>query len=143
MLVDELSKIVSVEIKESPIVDETQPDRKTGATRFQVWVAGGYELVDTYEYKQMVCVSRDSDGGVNQNDIEGLFDIKWAGSNYRDGDSVKELADFQMDSRLIGGELQGLLAMRDGNNSQYFHGKCPVGGVEQKTDGTVVVTVTP
>ncbi len=47
VLVDELSKIISVETKETPIVDETQPDRDTGATRFQIWVAGAYELVDT------------------------------------------------------------------------------------------------
>ncbi|WP_024866253.1 flagellar hook-associated protein FlgK [Butyrivibrio sp. FCS014] len=141
MLVDDLSKIVSVETKESPIIDETQPDRNTGATRFQVWVAGGYELVDTYEFKQMICVSRAEGAPTNQNDINGLFDIKWAGSNYRDGDNVAELANFSLDSKLIGGELQGLLALRDGNNNQYFHGKCPAGGVEQKTDGTVVVTV--
>ncbi|MBO4456414.1 MAG: hypothetical protein J5802_01700 [Butyrivibrio sp.] len=123
VLIDDLSKLVSVETKETAIVDETQPDRNTGATRFQVWVAGGYELVDTYEYRKMVCVSRDADGSMNQNDIEGLYDIKWGSASYKDGDNIAELADFALDSRLIGGELQGLLAVRDGNNGQYFSGK--------------------
>ncbi len=141
MLVDELSKLISVETKETPIVDESQPDRDTGATRFQIWVGNAYQLVDTYEYKKLICVSRDDDGAVNQNDVKGLFDIKVAGGSYKDGDNIDELSDFALDSRLIGGELQGLLAMRDGNNSQYFHGKTPMGGVERLRDGTVYVTV--
>ncbi|RKM60665.1 hypothetical protein D6855_06595 [Butyrivibrio sp. CB08] len=148
VLIDDLSKIISVEVKETPIVDETQPDRETGATRYQVWVGSAYELVDTYEYKQMVCVSRADDGSVNQNDVKGLFDIKWGGSNYKDGDDVSELADFALDSQLIGGELQGLLAMRDGNNYQYFHGvsqvtdgKAGTEGVKVHDDGTVTMSV--
>jgi flagellar hook-associated protein 1 FlgK len=123
MLVDDLSKIISVEVKESPIVDESQPDRDTGATRYQIWVGGSYELVDTYEYRQMICVSRSDDGATGQNDVKGLFDIKWGTGNYKDGDDISELSYFELDSKLIGGELQGLLAIRDGNNNQYFHGK--------------------
>ena len=123
VLIDDLSKMISVEIKETPVVDENDPDRITGATRYQVWVAGAYQLVDTYEYRKMICVARDDDGGNNQNDIDGLYDIKWGYGSYKDGDNTNELADFALDSQLIGGELQGLLAMRDGNNGEYFHGK--------------------
>ena len=141
LLVDDLSKMVSVEVKESPIIDETQPDRDTGATRYQVWVAGGYELVDCYEFKKMICVSRDDDGSTGQNDVKGLFDIKWGNGNYKDGDNISELSDFALDSQLIGGELQGLLAMRDGNNGQYFHGNVPNDGVRQTPDGKVRVVV--
>ena len=141
MLVDDLSKIISVEVKETPIVDETQPDRDTGATRYQIWVGGSYELVDTYEYRQMICVSRADDGATGQNDVKGLFDIKWGTANYKDGDNVNELSDFALDSQLIGGELQGLLAMRDGNNAHYFHGKAPEDGVIQRADGSVLVNV--
>ncbi|SFU66386.1 flagellar hook-associated protein FlgK [Butyrivibrio sp. M55] len=124
VLIDDLSKMISVEVKETAIVDDTQPDRETGATRYQVWVAGGYELVDTYDFRQMVCVSRPSDGATNQNDIDGLYDIKWGSASYKDGDNIAELSDFAIDSMLIGGELQGLLAVRDGNNGQYFNGDC-------------------
>ena len=132
VLVDELSKMIAVETKETPVVDENNPDRVTGATRYQIWVAGGYELVDTYEFRKMICVARDEDGSTGQNDVKGLFDIKWGMASYKDGDDIKELADFSIDSQLIGGELQGLLAMRDGNNYQYFHGK----GTEVDTEGT-------
>ncbi|MCR5403858.1 MAG: flagellar basal body protein [Butyrivibrio sp.] len=141
VLVDDLSKIINVETKETPIIDETQPDRVTGATRFQVWVGTNYELVDTYEYKKMICVARDEDGSKGQNDVQGLYDIKWGNSSFSDGDNVKELSDFALDSMLIGGELQGLLAIRDGNNSEYFHGKTPNDGVTRKSDGSVVVKV--
>ena len=148
VLIDDLSKIISVETRETPIVDESQPDRETGATRFQIWVGSANELVDTYEYKQMICVSRDDDGAVNQNDVKGLFDIKWGTASYKDGDNINELADFALDSQLIGGELQGLLAIRDGNNYQYFHGKSQVTdpkagttGVVQHDDGSVTMSV--
>ena len=126
MLVDELSKMISVETKETPVVDENNPDRVTGATRYQIWVAGAYELVDTYEYRKLIPVARDEDGAVNQNDVSGLYELKWGSGNYKDGDNVKELSDFAIESRIIGGELQGLLAMRDGNNNHYFNGRCTV-----------------
>ncbi len=122
-MVDELSKMVSIETKETPVIDENNPSRVTGATRYQIWIAGSYELVDTYDFRKMICVARDEDGSTDQNDIQGLFDIKWGYGSYKDGDNVNELSDFTLDSQLIGGELQGLLAMRDGNNGQYFHGK--------------------
>jgi flagellar hook-associated protein 1 FlgK len=138
VLVDELSKIVAVETREDPIVDETQPDRDTGATRFQIWVAGAYQLVDTYEYKKLIPVSREDDGSTNQNDIKGLVDLKWGSSQYKDGDNVRELADFGLDSMLIGGELQGLLAIRDGNNGAYFHGTTTKNSGDPEKDGVVV-----
>ncbi len=139
VMIDELSKMISVETKETEIIDERDPDRMTGATRFQIWVAGGYELVDTYEYRKMICVAREDDGSTDQNDIKGLYDIKWGMGSYKDGDNVSELADFNLDSQLIGGQLQGLLALRDGNNSQYFHGKDTE--VIALSDGSYAVTV--
>ena len=93
-MIDELSKLISVETKETPIVDENNPSRITGATRYQIWVAGSYELLDTYEYRKMICVARDEDGGTGQNDVGGLFDIKWGYGSYKDGDNVNELSDF-------------------------------------------------
>jgi flagellar hook-associated protein 1 FlgK len=138
-LVDDLSKLINVETKETPVVDERDPNRVTGATRYEIWVGGSYQLVDTYEYRKMICVARDSDGGTNQNDIDGLYDIKWGYGSYKDGDNVSELADFALDSQLIGGELQGLLAMRDGNNGEYFHGKSSE--IIKRDNGTLEVRV--
>lgn len=139
VLIDELSKYVDVETKETEVVDENDPDRETGATRFQIFIAGGQELVDTYEYKQLVCVARDSDSKVNQTDITGLYDIMWANSKYKEGDDLSFLSDFKMDNQLIGGELQGLIEMRDGNNGSYFNGD--VTTTKKNSDGTVTMSV--
>jgi flagellar hook-associated protein 1 FlgK len=138
-LVDDLSKMISVETRETAVVDENDPNRITGATRYQIWVAGSYQLVDTYEYRKMICVARDGEGGTNQNDIDGLYDIKWGYGSYKEGDNVNELSDFALDSTLIGGELQGLLAMRDGNNGEFFHGKST--DVFTRDNGTLEVRV--
>ncbi|MCR4904009.1 MAG: hypothetical protein K6A23_14215, partial [Butyrivibrio sp.] len=127
------------EIKETEVVDENDPDRDTGATRYQIFIAGGQELVDTYEYKQLVCVARDSDQSVNQTDITGLYDIMWANSKYKEGDDLSFLSNFKMDNQLIGGELQGLIEMRDGNNGSYFNGT--VETTKRSIDGTVTMTV--
>lgn len=110
LLVDRLSKLVGVEAYETPIVDANNPDRKTGANRFRVVIAG-QTLVDTDEFKTLECVARDSFNSANQSDIQGLYDIKWS-----DG------SDFGMYNALMGGELQGLIQMRDGNNGEYFNG---------------------
>lgn len=123
LLIDNLSEIVKVETNESPIIDENNEKRYTGATRYQVWIAGNVPLVDTYEYKQMICVERKPNEKVNENDVDGLYDIKIAGSNYKEGDEIKELTDFDINSKGIGGKLQGLFAVRDGNNGQIFKGE--------------------
>ena len=127
-LIDELSKIVSVETVEYPIMDEYDPTRETGATRYEVWIAGGQLLLDTYTYNQLVAVARESKDAINQSDITGLYELKWASSKYKEG-SDNFIADFRMDNKLIGGELQGLIDMRDGNNNQFFHGTVRTGGV--------------
>ena len=132
-LVDDLSKLVNVDVKESKVIDENDPTRNTGATRYQVSIAGGQSLVDMYEYKKLVCVARESSDSTNQNDITGLYDIKWASSDYKDG-SGNYLGDFRMDNENIGGSLEGLIEMRDGNNGQYFHGTS--GTWTASTDGT-------
>lgn len=121
-LIDELSAIVSVEVVEYPIMDDYDPTRETGATRYEVWIAGGQLLLDTYEHNKLIAVSREPKDTVNQTDVAGLFSLKWASSKYKEG-SNNFIGEFRLDNKLIGGELQGLVDMRDGNNNQYFHGK--------------------
>lgn len=111
LLVDRLSKIAGVEVYETPIIDSNNPDRKTGANRFRVMIAG-QTLVDEKEYKTLECVARGAYNTSNQSDIQGLYDIKWS-----DG------SDFGMYNALMGGELQGLIQLRDGNNGEYFNGE--------------------
>ena len=49
LILDELSKLVDVEVSENPIVDANNPERETGANRFLVKIAGGQILVDASE----------------------------------------------------------------------------------------------
>ncbi|MBR4530161.1 MAG: flagellar hook-associated protein FlgK [Lachnospiraceae bacterium] len=121
LMLDELSKIVDIETRETEVKDLTQPDRHTGATRFEVHIAGGQLLVDGSEYKQLLTVARKAEEKVNQNDIEGLYDIKWISSNY-DPETSDYLGDFDLGNPHIGGELGGIIQMRDGNNGKDFHG---------------------
>ena len=117
-LIDQLSAIVSVKVIETPVYDSNNPDRLTGANRYLVQIAGGQTLVDTSEYNSLECVARKSWEKVNQSDIEGLYDVYWV-SNKLTG----ELGDeFNLYNASMGGELQGLVEMRDGNNGENFQG---------------------
>ena len=57
--------------------------------------------------------SRDSWNKVNQSDADGLYDIYWkdTGTQYYPANTS------------YGGQLKSLLQIRDGNNSEYFHGR--------------------
>lgn len=110
-LVDELSKIVDVSVSETPIYDSNNPDRETGAHRFIVRIAGGQILVDGNDRNELEVRSRESDYKVNQSDIVGLYDIYWVGGD-----------QFNTTNSSLGGELAGLLQLRDGNNGENFKG---------------------
>lgn len=112
LLLDELSKIVDVEVQELPVTDANNPERETGANRFMVKIAGGQILVDDSSYRGIECVARANYEKVNQTDIDGLFEIYW-----EDGQK------FNIYNVAMGGELQGLIQMRDGNNGENFEGK--------------------
>ncbi len=110
VLIDELATYVSVETKETPIID-TVNNYDTGANRFMVTVAGGQVLVDTNDYNTIECVAREVNETMNQSDCVGLYELKWSNGN-----------DFNLYSTMTGGKLQGLIEMRDGNNTEYFNG---------------------
>jgi flagellar hook-associated protein 1 FlgK len=134
-LIDRLSGFVEVEYEESKVYprkvvvnDEGEnevtfdKDAWTGATRFELWIAGGQILVDNYSYNKLYCVARNQDEKVNQNDVDGLYDIKWVRNNYQEG-TKDYLGDFDLYNKNIGGKLKGLIEMRDGNNKEYFNGR--------------------
>ena len=131
LLLDELSGYVKVETKEIKVADTNDPDRETGLTRFTIHIAGGDLLVDDTSYRQLVCVARQPDERMNQDDADGLYDVKWVSSNFNYNDDqfrdengdLKYLGTFDLGNQLMGGKLQGLVDIRDGNNSQYFYGK--------------------
>ena len=118
LLLDSLSAIVSIETSETPITDANDPTRETGGNRFVVKIAGGQILVDTNEYRTLECIARTNYEKVNQSDAEGLYDVFWI-SDQRTG----TLGDqFNLYNPVLGGELQGLIEMRDGNNGEHFNG---------------------
>lgn len=120
VLVDQLSKVVDVEVTENPIFDTNDPDRETGATRYMVRIAGGQTLVDNNRRYELECRAKGPNERVNQSDIEGLYDIYWVGGDL-----------FNSTNSRMGGELAGLLKLRDGNNKENFQGT--VIGQGQKT----------
>lgn len=110
VLIDELSAIVDVEVTESPIYD--QLGNATSANRCIVRIAGGQTLVDQNDYNQLECIARTAGEKEHQTDIDGLYDIRWTNG-----------IDFGLYNESMGGELRGLIQMRDGNNGEYFNGK--------------------
>lgn len=112
LLVDQLSKIVDVEVREDPVRDTNNPDRLTGANRYMVKIAGGQMLVDGSEYNGLECVARASYEKVNQTDIDGLYDVYWSNGQ-----------KFNLYNASMGGDLRGLVQMRDGNNGENFTGE--------------------
>ncbi len=109
LLLDELSALVDVKTQEFPILD--QEGNPTAAHRFVVKIAGGQTLVDMDQYRTLNCVARKEEEKVNQTDVDGLYDIMW-----NDG------VEFSLYNASMGGELRGLIEMRDGNNGEYFKG---------------------
>ncbi len=123
LLLDQLSKIVDIDVTETPMVDANNPERETGGNRFIVKIAGGQQLVDTNEYRGLECVARASYEKVNQTDIDGLYDVYW-----EDGQK------FNLHSAAMGGNLRGLVEMRDGNNGENFIGQVTATGVVTNPD---------
>ncbi len=128
LLIDQLSQIVDVEVKETPVYDTNNSERETGANRYMVKIAGGQILVDGSEYNQLECVAREDYEKVNQTDIDGLYDVYWENGQ-----------KFNLYNAAMGGALKGLVEMRDGNNSENFFGLITGTGT---TDGGSRDTVT-
>lgn len=109
LLVDELSTMVAVDVKETKVVNSKYPDMYTGATSYTVKI-NGLELVSDGQYRQLECEARQYKD--NQNDVEGLYDIKWADNH----------SDFPTTSALATGSLKAMMQLRDGNNHANFSG---------------------
>ena len=108
-LLDELSYIVSFETEETEVPNSNYPEVDTGATNFRVKLAGQL-LVDGGDYNELECYSRDEK--VNQNDIDGLYGIRW----------VKTGNEFNPCASSMSGQLKAIMEVRDGNNAENFQG---------------------
>ncbi|MDE7207967.1 MAG: flagellar hook-associated protein FlgK [Lachnospiraceae bacterium] len=127
LLIDELSAVTDVECKETEILDAQ--GRFTGLHDYSVKICGGQSLVSGYNYRQLECVPRATWQKVNQNDADGLYDVRWA--------DTKE--DLGVCAKNTGGELKGLFEVRDGNNYEAFTGKVTA---VNNMDKSVTVKVT-
>lgn len=114
VLVDQLSELVNVTVTETPIKYGFGEDAiESGASRYEVRI-GNTVLVDEMECKQLKVVARQEK--VNQNDIDGLYDVYWEGLNQTIGEK------FNFNSENVTGRIKGLLQVRDGNNANAFSG---------------------
>lgn len=130
LLIDKLSELVDVTTEEQPVYDTNNAGRETGATRYVVKIAGGQTLVDSSSYNTLECRARENYAGNNQSDVTGLYDVFW-----------KDGRDFSLASDQIGGQLRGLIEIRDGNNGENFNGKVKEIGVNADGKTTVKVDV--
>ncbi len=102
LLVDELSEIADISVTEKKV------GAGIGVTSYVVKL-NGVTLVDGMDYNLLEVVPREKK--VNQNDVDGLYDIFW-----------KNGQEFDMRSPSLGGTLQALLEVRDGNNQFNLRG---------------------
>jgi len=127
LLIDQLSEIVDVEVSEvevpSTIKDSYGNTVVTGQTSYTVKVDGGVLVKDNQYYNLMV---EPRDYRQNISDVDGLYDIVWSNGQ-----------DFNMGSTSLGGTLQGLIEVRDGNNKENLQGK--IGDVN-RTENSVILT---
>lgn len=111
LIIDQLSSLIDVECKETEVFDAN--GNSIGATNYVVRICGGQVLVDGYSYRQLECIPRTTWQKVNQNDAEGLYDVRWT-------DTKEELG---VSGKRSGGQLKGLFEVRDGNDYEAFSGK--------------------
>lgn len=118
-LLDELSKIASVDTREVDIIN-TYGDN-LGGTNFTVTI-NGQVLVDGSDYRTLDCISQDYRN--NQNDNDGLYSIVWSDTGM----------NFAVTTDSAGGSLKALFQMRDGNNNEALNGTITGVGTEQRTN---------
>lgn len=99
-LIDELSSYADIDVLEKPPADGN------GLSQYIVYLGGGI-LVDTNNYNTLELIP--SETRTNQNDVDGLYDLVWSNG-----------IDFDIRNKNLGGQLQALFDIRDGNNGENF-----------------------
>lgn len=101
-IIDKLSELVDVDILEK------EPAGGEGLFQYVVSI-GGAKLVDTYDNYTISCEVQGTKN--SQNDIDKLYDLCWSNGQ-----------DFDVHGTGLGGKLQALFQLRDGNNGEVFTG---------------------
>ncbi len=114
-MIDELSKMVNVTVTERPIGDN-------GMTEYLVRLDGQL-LVDNYQTMELQVIPREKK--MNQNDIDGLYEIYWKNGERLNAESTS-----------MSGSLKAIFEVRDGNNEENLQGY-----VEEIDKGATEVTI--
>ncbi|MDD7402599.1 MAG: flagellar hook-associated protein FlgK [Butyribacter sp.] len=101
-LIDDLSELVSVDVVEK------EPAEGKGAVQYIVSINDAV-LVDTYDYNRLEYKAKDTYSSMN--DIDNLYDLKWSTGQ-----------SFGIHDTGLGGKLEALFKLRDGNNGEVFTG---------------------
>jgi len=110
LLIDELSQYVNVQVEERNFAD---PPENPHDRRMTVMI-NGYDFVNHDLFHRLELVARNDpfyeNSGQSRNfmDVPGLYDIRFAGTR----------ASFNIYSPSLGGQLRGLIDIRDGNGGQ-------------------------
>ena len=115
-LIDKLSELADVKVVEK------EPYDGQGIKQFIVSIDNAI-LVDTNIAHKLYYQARDTYNAMN--DIDNLYDLRWDTGQ-----------DFGIHDRELGGKLQALFELRDGNNGEIFT------GTANAVQGTQIVTVT-
>ena len=141
LLIDELSEIVNVTVDEQPIIDNNDTSRDTGGTRYMVKICG-QNIVDGNYYKSFTCIPRTPNEASNLTDIDGLYDVYFAGDDtWTVDDYHNKGVQLNMYTDTVGGKLGGLIAIRDGNNGEGFAGEVTSVGSAENINGKLIQKV--
>ncbi|MCL2352605.1 MAG: flagellar hook-associated protein FlgK [Firmicutes bacterium] len=99
-LVDELSKYVNTEVRETDYSLPGRPNDK----RFSVLI-NGFDFVNHYDVQTLATVARDPALRLNSTDADGLYDVVFAGTNVK----------FDLYHPSLRGQIKGIADVRDGN----------------------------
>ena len=116
-ILDQMSELVDVRAVEK------EPYDGNGLKQYIVSIDNAV-LVDTYSVNLLRYESRDTYNAMD--DIDKLYDLRWASGQ-----------DFGIHDTGLGGKLQALFELRDGNNGEVFAGKLK--NSVAKTDKTITV----
>lgn len=121
-VVDHLSTLIDVEVVEQAPADGN------GINQYLVFVGGG-TLVDSNNYNQIEIITKTTKD--NQNDAEGLYELRWSYGQ-----------EFNIRNVNMGGVLQGLFELRDGNNEENFRATLSgYNASNDKYDGKSTITL--
>lgn len=118
LLIDEISEIANISVTEKKV------GMGVGVTSYVVKL-DGITLVEDNNYNSLKVVPREKKA--NLNDVDGLYDIIWENGQ-----------DFDSRSASLGGTLQALFEVRDGNNQFNLQGK----GTAEANDNVVTLVDT-